>query len=236
MKKTKYCAMKITTLMLAVMLCAGLAFADTPSVTPTVTETVTETVTGTITETISETITFTQTQQESETFTPTQTQQESETFTPTQTQQESGTFTPTQTQQESETFTPTQTQRESETFTLTITLTMPPTVTVTLTLIPTATVIESYYDSLALTIYPNPVKTGSNIYMLYSYQGQCSLSLGIYSLDGTRAMNENYAVSGRGRITASTASLAPGVYYYIVESVQSGITDSTKVKKLVVSR
>ena len=232
MKKTKYCAMKITTLMLAVMLCAGLAFADTPSVTPTVTETVTETVTGTITETISETITFTQTQQESETFTPTQTQQDREKLTPTQTQQQSETFTPTQTQQNSKTFTPTLTFSP----TITITLTMPPTVTVTLTLIPTATVIESYYDSLALTIYPNPVKTGSNIYMLYSYQGQCSLSLGIYSLDGTRAMNENYAVSGRGRITASTASLAPGVYYYIVESVQSGITDSTKVKKLVVSR
>jgi hypothetical protein len=232
MKKTKYCAMKITTLMLAVMLCAGLAFADTPSVTPTVTETVTETVTGTITETISETITFTQTQQESGTFTPTQTQQESETFTPTQTQRESETFTPTQTQQSSKTFTPTITFSQ----TITATLTMTPTVTVTLTPLPTATVIDSYYDSLALTIYPNPVKTGGNIYMLYNYSGQSTLALSLYSLDGTRAMAENYVVSGRGRITASAASLAPGVYYYIVESVHYGTTDSTKVKKLVVSR
>jgi hypothetical protein len=113
---------------------------------------------------------------------------------------------------------------------------MPPTITVTLTLIPTATVIDSYYDSLSLTIYPNPVKTGGNIYMLYNYPGESTLTLNIYSLDGTQAMAENYSVFGRGRISASTLSLAPGVYYYIVESVRSGTTDRTKVKKLVVSR
>ena len=113
---------------------------------------------------------------------------------------------------------------------------MTATITVTLTPLPTATVIDSYYDSLALTAYPNPVKTGSPIYMLYNYQDARLLTVRLYSLDGTQALSVNYNVSGKGRLETDTSQLAPGVYYYTVEAVHSGTTEKTKVKKLVVSR
>jgi hypothetical protein len=97
-------------------------------------------------------------------------------------------------------------------------------------------VIDSYYGSLALTAYPNPVKTGSSVYMLYNYQDQCMLTVRVYSLDGTQALSVNYSVIGKGRIEVDASQLAPGVYYYTVEAVHSGTTDNTKVKKLLVSR
>lgn len=243
------------------LMAAGGLSAATLTETETATETGTGTVTGTVTETITDTITVTGTDTPTvgetatgtttpeDTNTPTATLTGSDTATRTPTGSASATPTETKTVTVTVTGTVTRTSTSTRTVspTFTITGTASPTATVTVTLTPyiTPTVEESLYEKMKGTLYPNPVKSGGSLYMIYDFNDSYGVKITLYTLDGRKAKEiEEASLYGKGRLAMDTAGLAPGVYIYkttityfnTLMIVGAESTKEETVKKLVITK
>ncbi len=237
-----------------VFVCSVFAYAITDTETPTVTETATETVTETATHTSTSSVSQTETMTETATETVTETASETvtETATETSTSSVSQTETATKTVTETATMTKTSTITATATRTSTITITNTATKTVTLTPVPfTPTVtptititatpfltppVESYnFEILNGKIYPNPASNNAPIYALFKFTGSAKVTLQIYSTDGRKVKEETQNVnSGEQRVTFSSPSLAPGIWFTRFVIVENGKTTKGELKKLVI--
>ncbi|HRQ43828.1 MAG TPA: T9SS type A sorting domain-containing protein [Candidatus Goldiibacteriota bacterium] len=235
-----------------VFACSAFAYAITDTETPTVTETATETVTETLTDTVTETATETVTETVSETVTETATETSTATAsqTETATQTQTGTVTETATSTNTNTMTitatcsPTNTKTVTMTNTITKTVTLTPvpftptvtpTITITATPFLTPAVQDYYFDVLSGKIYPNPASNNAPIYALFKFTGSAKVTLQIYSIDGRKVKEETQNVnSGEQRVTFSSPSLAPGIWFTRFVIVENGKTTKGELKKLVI--
>jgi hypothetical protein len=188
------------------------------------TETGTPTITGTITATWTATETATDTATPEDTGTPTatgthtQTPEDTHTATLTMTETGTSTVTPTAT----DTYSATVTQTATGTRTVTRTYTATATVTVTCTITPTntpfitPTIEPGLYEKLKGTLYPNPVKAGQPLRIIYEFSDFIyTVNVTIYTMDGRKARERSWSgLTGKGRLEMDTENLAPGIYFY----------------------
>jgi hypothetical protein len=220
--------MKRLFLILTAMCLSVIVFADVPTdtVTPSFTETPEGTFTYTATGTPSYTVTMTST--ETDTGTYTYTPSVTTTVTPSVTATVTQTATPSNTR----TTTPTVTVSNTPPPTFTITSTA----TVTITPEPTGTIPPETYGNFNSTCYPDPVRTGGYVYLLYDVPGPSAMDIVFYALDGRKVLDMSQDVSGTGRIQLSTLNLAPGIYTYTVTYKYPTFEDKHRPKKLMISR
>jgi hypothetical protein len=93
------------------------------------------------------------------------------------------------------------------------------------------------FDLLKDTVYPNPAKTGADMYALYNAPQAEEIRVVFYSIDGRQVLSiSNSVAAGYGKLVISPANLAPGVYFYSVVGVINGVEKKGEIKKLVLSR
>ncbi len=213
-------------------------FAQTDTETPTNTETITETLTPILTETI----TATSTRSLTETFT----YFETETFTQTITESITETITATVTKTTTDTITPTLTLTITPSLTFTITIfgyTYTPTktfiagATITETLTPAFTVTFTDYhkQNLYYTFYPNPVKYGENLFMLYECNEISDILIEIYAVNGRKIKEYNFEnQESNGKIKLKVNDIAPGIYFYRAIIKNTNKEKKENIKKILI--
>ncbi|MCX8094384.1 MAG: T9SS type A sorting domain-containing protein, partial [Candidatus Goldbacteria bacterium] len=192
----------------------------------TFTDTITPTLSITFTHTISNTITFTW----SDTFTRTITETYTNTPSATPTKTNTATHTITSTVTFSFTRTITMTATNTPTFSAT------PTITITWTPFYTPTICYEIFNIVKEKIYPNPVRVGENIFILYDFINFTDLEIIIYTLDGRVALKkEEKNLYGFGKIVLNLKNIAPGIYFYQIIKTSGNKTEKYKIQKLIIN-
>lgn len=78
--------------------------------------------------------------------------------------------------------------------------------------------VEIQQDKL-LSTFPNPVKSGEEVFVNWQMKAAGNLNLQIHAFDGKTVLSRDYALSsGRSRIDFSTRDLATGLYLIQLKS------------------
>lgn len=83
--------------------------------------------------------------------------------------------------------------------------------------------------------YPNPLKSGEEIFLLYDLKDNTDVEIIIYTMDGRVAEKiEKKDISGAGKINFYPKKFAPGVYFYQVIKHCNNKTEKSKIQKLII--